>query len=171
MPNHKGLVPQPILFLRLAVLALCALGAGACGPSESASTYTIEFSLSDSPEDLALLSLRVAYTSGEFLGNGLAVDCTLLNDDDDETVVFNDDDTSKLNVSIDATDNPLSPAQEIFTCEFLADTQPTAANFTITVLSAEDDFGDPVVPGDIDIVVTSTDLSVASAASTGEIIE
>lgn len=172
MWNINGFVPESLLRLRLPVLLACALGVAACGPSSGANaTYTIVFTLSDSPEDLSLLTFKVDYTDGSFVGSGTGVSCELTNSDDDETAVFTDNDVSQLTVAIDATDNPLAPAIDIVECEFSTDNQPTAANFTITVVSATDDFDDPVNPDLVGVVTTSYDVVAASEAGVGEIAD
>jgi hypothetical protein len=166
--NFAGLVPDPSNRLRLVAVALALTGAAACGPGGGApATYLIAFTLGDSPADLEKLSYRVAYTGGDFIGNGIGVSCTLLNTDSGETADFSDNDNGLLTVSIDATDNALSPPEEIVTCDFTSKTQPIANDFTITVLSATDDFGDPVAPGDVSVSVTSTDVASSASGSTG----
>lgn len=159
MWNLRGLVPESPT--RIALTAtLLAFSALACGPSNSGTpaTYIVTFALGSSPEDLAKLAFRVVYVGGEFTGDGASVVCSLLATDDNETADFVDDDNGELEVQIDATDNALAEGSEIVECEFIATDQPTANQFTITVESAEDDFGDPVDKNDVDVVVTSTDL-------------
>ena len=171
MWNLNSLGPEPSIRLFAIAVALGMLGAGACGPSSGGvpATYTVTFALSDSPEDLSTVSFSVDYQGGDFLGSGAGVSCELVASDDNETADFDDDDAGGLDVDIDASDNPLQAGSEIVTCDFEANTQPTAANFTITVTDAEDDGGDPVNEDDVDIVVTSTDLASSQALTAGSV--
>jgi hypothetical protein len=153
--------PLPSLFVSLILAAVA--GSTACGPSNSAdATYTVVFELAETPEDLATLSFRVVYSSGELTGNGTAVSCELLEDGDGETATFEDDDDDTLEVDIDATENPIAGGTDIVACDFVAATQPTAGTFTITVLDAEDEDGNDVQTDDVGIIVSSTDVAEAA---------
>ncbi len=135
-----------------AVLALC--GAASCGPSNGGgnpANYLIVFTLSSTTDDLVALEFSVAYQNGNFTGTGTDVSCSLVDSGDD--VVLNDDNAGTLSVTIDATDDELLEDDDILECEFVSTVQPTSNDFTITVEDA-----DPADPGDVDVVVTSTDL-------------
>jgi hypothetical protein len=152
------------LFVSMIVAAVG--GSTACGPSNATdATYSVLFTLADTPEDLATLRFRVVYTGGELPGNGTAVSCELLEDGDGETADFEDDDDDTLEVDIDATDNPIAADTDIVTCDFFGATQPNAGNFTITVLHAEDEDGNDVQTGDVDVIVSSTDIADSAEAA------
>lgn len=170
MWNLSGLRPESTLRLRLAAAFLVASGAAACGPSSgNLAVYTVVFALGDSPEDLARLGFTVVYGGGSFVGNGPGVNCDLVETDDDETATFSDDDEDTLTVDINATEAPLAEGSDIVTCEFQADAQPSANDFTITVTLAKDEDNADVNLNAVGVVVTSTD--VAAAPSLGEVAE
>jgi hypothetical protein len=160
--NLRRLRPESPTPLVAAAALAAVFGAAACGPSSDGTpaTYAIVFSLGATPEDtdLGKLKYTVEYDTGDFSGEGASVVCSLVADDDGETAEFTDDDQGELTIEIDATENALLVGEEIVECDFVASTQPTANSFTVTVTSAEDDFGDPVDEADVDVVVTSTDL-------------
>lgn len=168
MWNLRGLVPESFLRLRVLALALAATGAVACGPGGGNSdTFLIVFALSNSPADLGTLSFRVLYENGSFVGNGADVSCELVNDEDDETAVFSDDDRGTLQIGVNAAENPLEKANDIVECSFAASGQPTADDFTVTVLAAEDDSGAPVLAAEVDVVVRTTDPATPAALQSG----
>jgi len=153
-----NLAPKTSTVVLVGFLAAAAASVS-CGPSGDPDTYQIVFTLTESPSDLETLHFRVAYELGEFAGTGTTVACSLVANDDDELIDSNDDDEGTLTVDIDATANPLQEGAAIVECNFLSDVQPTADNFTVTVLSADDDGGDPVADlRDIAVVVTSTSV-------------
>lgn len=165
----QGFAPKSSSLIIAAFLAAIA-GTTACGPSSDPDTYNVVFTLSESPSDLATLQYRVVYENGSFAGNGTAVACSLVASDDGETIEASDDDAGTLTISIDASDNPLTESSDIVQCDFLASTQPTSNDFTITILAADDDSGDPVVPlSDVAVVVTSTDIETSGMAAKGSI--
>lgn len=159
MWNPRGPVPETLRLLVLPALVLALGGAAACGPSNDSvpASYLVVFTLSGSPEDLNTLKFRVTYEGGDFDGTGTSVNCELFESENDETADFDDDDSDTLDVDIDASTNPLVEGNDIVGCEFVASAQPTSDHFTIEVLAATDDADDAVDPGDIDVVVTSTD--------------
>jgi len=167
--NISGLVPESSNLVRLAaalsVTTAVAAGVAACGPSGgggSSATYSIQFTLSQTPAQLTLLEFTVDYSGGSFVGDGTDVACSVINSAGDDAVF--DDDGSILSITIDAEDEKLVDDQNIVECDFQAATQPDADNFTIEIEDAE-----PSDPANVAVVVTSTELS--SAASLGEVTE
>jgi len=155
-----GLVPESSVAPRLAACLLVVLGVAACGPSGSAGTpavYAIRFAISETPDPLEVLDFSVAYSGGDFVGTDSSVSCSLLQDDDDEVAEF-EDSGSSLSVEITAEDNPLEQGVDIIECDFEASTQPTSANFTITIQTA-----DPGDEDDVTVVVTSTEVAASAS--------
>lgn len=154
-----------------ASLFLAASGLAGCGPGGGAGQiFLIVFSLSDTPEPLRLFTFRVAYAAkGEFVGNGTDVECEILEDAEDVEGDFDDDDDGTLTVEIDATAEPLDSVVEFLQCRFEASEQPTTQQFTVTVLSAEDEDEDPVATGDVDILVSSIDLEDSALRATSDL--
>ncbi|MFN2378083.1 MAG: hypothetical protein ABR538_16250 [Candidatus Binatia bacterium] len=173
MWNLNGLRPESTLRLRLVAAVLVAASAAACGPSSgNLAVYNVVFTLGDSPDDadLSRLAFTVVYAGGSFVGNGAGVNCDLVETDDDETATFIDDDEDTLTVDITATEAALVEGADIVTCDFQADGQPSANDFTITVTAAKDDEDGVVNPALVGVVVTSTDVSGADPAL-GEVVE
>lgn len=158
--NISGLVPESSNFLRLAaalgIATAVSSGVAACGPSGgggTSATYAIQFTLSDTSEDLTKLSFSVAYSGGEFVDDGASVDCSLI-DSAGDSATFTDDDSDTLEVVITATTDALEEEQDIVLCDFEAASQPTANNFTITIVSKE-----PTDAAGVAVVVSCTEPS------------
>lgn len=169
MWNISGLAPESSNFARLAaalgIATAVATAVAACGPSGGGGTlgtYAVQFTLSDTTDDLTALTFAVAYTGGNFVGDGTSVSCTLI-DNAGDSAVFTDSNSGNLTVAITATTDELVEDQDLVECDFQASSQPTADNFTITISS--------FAPGDAEDVAVVTSIAVAAAASLEEVTE
>jgi hypothetical protein len=170
--NLRRLAPESFRPASISTIAAALLlGAAACGPSNGGgnpATYIIVFTLAETEgdDDLTSLEFNVEYEVGNFTGTGTDVACSLA--DVGDTAVFDDDNAGNLKITIDATDDELVEGDDIVECELVSTVQPTTEDFTIEVTDAE-----PSDPGDVEVIVTSTDPEGAAASSdeTGEIEE
>jgi hypothetical protein len=155
--NFLGLAPETSRSVSILAAVALLCGAAACGPSNGGgtpATYVIEFTLSDTPDDddLTALGLDIAYDVGNFTGTGEDVACGLVTGVGD-SAVFDDDNAGTLKVDIVATTDELVEDEVLFTCDFVSNEQPTAADFTITIRSSA-----PSDEEDVSVAITCTEL-------------
>lgn len=140
---------------RVAVVGLLAtLGIGACG--DDASTYLVEFVVSDAPSDLGQLSFRVNHDAGDFVGNGSEMSCSLNPRLTGASATFDDDDRSRLDIDVLAPDQALTVGVKTVRCLFESSSPPNTDRFSITVLSATDDTGESVASEEVSVAILIT---------------
>ncbi len=158
---------MPRIGLIVNVVCLLSLVGVACAPeSVTSGTFEVTTYIESSPEDLTSVSFTVTYTGGgAFEGSGTSVSCVAV--PTGATPTFSDNDSDeKLSVTVTLPSGFMSEDDNLTTCTYKSTVSPTAANFTIKVKTAADEFGDAVATLPTVSVKTITETVVTTSTVT-----